>query len=389
MSTVIFAGGGSGGHIYPGLAIAEELARVAAEGTAPPPQALFVCSDRALDASILSAAGRTFERSPAKPIILRPRGIVRFLASWGPSVRQARRLIREARARGPVHVAAMGGFVAAPFVQAARAERCPVTMVNLDAVPGKANRWIAPRAARVFSAASVPPERRPRCAEWIEVPPIVRASARATLDRTAACAALGLDAARPVLMITGGSQGLRSLNEFVTALAGSEQGRVALVTGRWQVLHQTGRGGDEAAKNAYAAAGVDARVVPFTDQMGLWWSAADAAICTAGAGNVAEVWASATPALMLPYPHHRDQHQKFNAAPLQRVGGVIVGVDRIEPTANVAENGAGAVRILTDLDARAAMRAALRGLGPVNGAERVARALLDAVHADRAGGAGV
>lgn len=375
-ATLLFAGGGSGGHIYPGLAISEQLAVLSNHSVA----CVFICSDRPLDEKILYAAGAKFVRSPAKPIIARPSKLLAFVRAWPQSVSQTRALIHEHRTHAPVHLVAMGGFVAAPAVRAARLERCPATMVNLDAVPGKANRWIAPRVDRAFSAAAVPARFQPSCpGGWIEVPPIVRSAARSIVSQRDARTALGLDPSRPVLMITGGSQGLRSVNDFVTAFATSNQGRQSLSQGRWQVLHQTGRHAADTARLQYQSAQIDAHVAEFTDQMGLWWAAADLAICTAGAGNVAEIWASSTPALLLPYPHHRDQHQKFNAARLEQIGGVIVGVDHIKPAPNLASNGPTLTELLENQPTRAKMRSALTSLGPADGAKRIAGALLDAL----------
>lgn len=372
-TTFIFAGGGSGGHIYPGLAVADELRRLAQPGCDV--RCIFLCSDRALDAEILSRSGYPFVRSPARPIIMRPRGLVRFLAGWGRSVRESRALIREHSAHGIIHLVAMGGFVAAPAVQAARAEHAPVTMVNLDAIPGKANRWIARRVPRVITAASVP--ERFSGPHWTQVPPIVRAASRPRADQPACRAALGLDPHRPVLMITGGSQGIRTVNAFVTAFGSSEHGQKTLRDGRWQVIHQTGKNEDEKAALAWRTAGIDALVQPFTDRMGDWWGAADLAVCTAGAGNVAEIWQSKTPAMLLPYPYHRDQHQKFNAAALQARGGVTVVTDHIDAAANVRENGPELQALLADPARRAQMREGLASLGPADGAERIARTLLD------------
>lgn len=373
-ATVFFVGGGSGGHLFPGLAVAEQLHAMTRE----PLTVKFISSDRAIDSNILTSAGVQFLASPAKPIIMRPRGLVRFLMSWGPSVRHARQQYRDAADKGQVRVVAMGGFVAAPCVQAARAENVKTTMVNLDAVPGKANRWIAPRVDRVFSSAAVPDAFLPRLKRsWINVPPIVRASTALRVSRAQACATLKLDASRGILMVTGGSQGLRSLNDFVVAFAQSPLAKTSLLANRWQILHQTGRGFDAQVADAYEKLGLEARVVPFTDQLGLWWAAADLAICTAGAGNVAEIWQTKVPALLLPYPHHRDQHQRYNATPLAAVGGVVVGVDRIDPTLTLESNGAALADLLQSPSRRHNMRAALETLGPANGAERIARVLLD------------
>jgi UDP-N-acetylglucosamine--N-acetylmuramyl-(pentapeptide) pyrophosphoryl-undecaprenol N-acetylglucosamine transferase len=377
----IFAGGGSGGHIYPGLAIAEELRRLSTNPNPNPPGPLFVVSDRALDAKIMKDAGYPFERSPARPMIVRPKGLVRFAFGWFAAKSQARYILRIAQdwpAADDVHIVAMGGFVAAPFVRVAKRLGLPVTMVNLDAVPGKANKYIARHADRIFTAARVPPEHRAG-REWIEVPPIVRAAARATKSRDECRRALALDPARPVLMITGGSQGLASLNNFAAAFAASPAGQRSLRQHHWQVLHQTGTKFEAAVRAAYQSANIDATVVPFTDQMALWYGASDLALCTAGAGNIAEIWMNKVPALLLPYPHHKDEHQKFNAAPLSDADGAVIGKDLIEAAANLRQNGPALESLLSDGSRRATMRVNLEKLGPADGATRIARALLDSV----------
>jgi len=369
-AVVLFAGGGTGGHIYPGLAIAEHLGALArARGITI--TCRFVCSDRAIDRAILERERADFEPSPAKPLATRPMGLLRFMRAWGPSVRHARRVIAGARAaagRDRVHLVAMGGFVAAPAVQAARVERCPVTLVNLDAAPGKANRWIARRADRAFTTF---PVAAGFARDWTSIPPIVRAAAVEHRSPAEARAALGLDPARPTLTITGGSQGAGSINRLMAALARDQPGALA----GWQVLHQTGDDDNGALADAYTRAGVPARLEKFVPAIGLWWRAADLAIARAGAGSVAEAWANAVPTLFLPYPWHKDQHQRLNAAPLVAAGAAALATDHIEPAANIRELGPALTHLLQSPGARQTMAAALGRLGPADGAPRVARSL--------------
>lgn len=343
-----------------------------------PPHILFVVSNRAIDAKIMEGQKFPSVASPARPMLMSLMGMIRFVRGWQDAEQHATTVLNHPRGakRPSTVVVAMGGFVAAPFVSAAENAGVPVIMVNLDAVPGKANKYIARRADRIFTAAQVPTGHRGK-KMWIDVPPIVRKSATSGRPREACRILLGLDPKRPVLMITGGSQGLRSLNDFITAFAASPSGQNILKTGRWHVLHQTGRNLDDAARAIYRDADIDATVVPFNEQMGDWWGAADAAVCTAGAGNIAEIWMNKVPSLLLPYPHHKDQHQKFNAAPVVNAGGALLGRDHIDPAANLRENGAALESLLSDESRRATMRMNLEKLGPADGATRIARALLD------------
>ncbi|MBL0869157.1 MAG: UDP-N-acetylglucosamine--N-acetylmuramyl-(pentapeptide) pyrophosphoryl-undecaprenol N-acetylglucosamine transferase [Phycisphaerales bacterium] len=368
----VFVGGGTGGHLYPGIAIAERL-----HEHHPGTRCVFVCSDRAVDKAVLTGAGvneSDFVPIGARPVVLRPRGLVNFLRSWGPSVRACRALYRElGKTNGArLVVVAMGGFVAAPAVQAARAEGLPVLMVNLDAEPGKANRWIAGRCQR---ALSVFPVQHGYARGWRVVPPIVRSGAALNLDPRECKRRLGLDPERPVLMITGGSLGAGSINRLMQTLL--KDSTSCLRTHAWQVLHQCGetndRGGSGDAvlgvddlRRAYKLAGVPARVEPLVKEMGLWWGSAELALSRAGAGAVAEAWANRVPTVFLPYPYHKDQHQKLNA---QRLGeGAVVAMDLIEPEANVRDIGPILGELMANAGRRTEMRSALERLGPADGA---------------------
>lgn len=376
----VFVGGGTGGHLYPGIAIAERLRELH-----PGTRCVFVCSDRSVDRAVLSGAGvdqKDFVPIGAKPLALRPRGLVNFLRFWGPSVRACRALYREL-GKGPIThlvVIAMGGFVAAPAVQAARAEGLPVLLVNLDAEPGKANRWIASRCHR---ALSVFPVQHAYARTWSVVPPIVRAGAALHLDARECKQRLGLDANKPVLMITGGSLGAGSINRLMHTLLNDPNS--TLRKNDWQVLHQCGESSDRGSaagtavgvdelRRAYTLAGVSARVETLVKEMGLWWGSAELAISRAGAGAVAEAWANRVPTLFLPYPYHKDQHQKLNA---QRLGaGAVVVDDLIEPEANMRVNAPILEELMANAGRRNEMRSALERLGPADGAGAAAGEVL-------------
>lgn len=358
----IFAGGGTGGHIFPGVAIAEHL-----EQSVPGCELHFVCSTRPGDAAMLKATGRPFSAIAAQPFGLRPRSLLRFLGSWGESVRAMRSLIAAKRKAGPVVVVAMGGFVAAPAAQAARAERVPVVLVNLDAVPGRANRWIARHARRVLTAAKVPGS------DWEYVRPIIRRSAMAPGDRAACRRMLNLDAGRATLLVTGASLGARTINEFMLAWV---ERHSALLRG-WQVIHQTGQGEHDGLRSAYDRAGVPAVVVPFLDAMGAAWGAADLAVSRSGAGSVAEAWANQVPTLFLPYPHHKDEHQRLNAMPLADLGGAVIERDLVDPMANLAVAGETLARLVRDPSSREAMAGRFADHGPPQGATLAAQAITE------------
>ena len=367
MPTILFSGGGTGGHLFPALAIADALAE-----RLPGVHCRFVCSDRAIDDQILTRAGVDFVPSRARPFSVRPQALATFLGGWGPAVRQTRDLLRgDGRIPRADVLIAMGGFVAAPSVQAARVSRTPIVLVNLDAVPGKANRWCARHAGTVLTAAEgagVP-------SNWSRIGPIVRPAARATRPAPEARASFDLDPDRATLLITGGSQGARSINQLMAAFIEGEPGTLA----GWQVLHQTGPDEAETLQILYDRAGVRARVFEFIDRVGDAWAAADCCIARAGAGTVAEAWANRVPCLFLPYPYHRDEHQKHNAAPLVNAGGAVLAHDAIDPDKNLESVGPALRELILGSEHRSAMRMALEALGPADGASAVASGVSDLV----------
>lgn len=361
--TFIFAGGGTGGHLYPGLAIAEQL-RVQVPGV----KVLFLCSDRDIDRKVLEPEGVAFQALPAKPIAMGIRKMWKFVSNWPGSVRATRAAIQSARAQGgSVHMVAMGGFVAAPAVQGARAEKVPVTLVNLDAAPGKANRWIAKRCKGRAAFTTVADAGHPH---WTLVPPIVRSAAMASRDKASSRRDLGLDPNRPVLMVTGGSQGATSINLLMAALA--DQKSEAFTARGWQVLHQCGKDEEAGPTEAYARAGIKAVVVPFTRQMGLWWGAADLAVSRSGAGTVAEAWCNRVPSVFLPYPYHADDHQRLNAQEMVRRGAAVVCKDQIKPAQNMPEAGEAIERLLRDPAALQPLTEAAKDLPDANGSGVIA-----------------
>jgi len=359
----LFVGGGTGGHLYPALAIIEQI-----HAARPNALARIACSTRDIDRRVLATAGVPFTPIPARSPGPTPARLARFAAAWRTSVQDLRAMIRDMRAQtGPVVVVAMGGFVSAPALRAARRERVPIALVNLDAVPGRANRYLARRVDAVYTAAPV--EGRP---SWTRTPPIVRAAMNDPIEPSQARRSLDLDPDTRTLLITGGSQGARSINTLMTAFA---RAHPDALTG-WQILHQCGPGADRSGlDNAYQSLGVAARVVEYIDDMRPALYAADLTLSRCGAGSVAECAATRTPALFLPYPYHKDEHQRHNARVLTDTGAAIVRTDRVDPDANLADAGAQLRRLLTDPAALAAARSAADALPPADGAARVARAL--------------
>ncbi len=358
---ILFAGGGTGGHIFPSLAVVEQLAEQAGDAM---PDVHFACSQRPLDADLLREHGQSF--TPL-PVVGLPGARAWELPGFGwrlwQSVGIVHRLIAERRIDT---VVAMGGYVSGPVVIAAQRAGVRRMLVNLDAVAGKANRRLASRCDLVCTVHDTPG--LGRHVRRIGFP--LRKAALADEPPAEARKALQLEPDRPTLLVTGASQGAQSLNRAMIELA--RRGKLAA----WQVLHLAGKGNTAAAAEAYEAAGVAGRVLPSVQQMGRAWAAADLAISRAGAGSAAEVRANAVPTIFLPYPYHKDEHQKRNVVPLHDAGAAVVLHDEIDPTTNADQLGLLLDDFATNPGRLTEMRQRFAALFAPNGAAELAAILL-------------
>ncbi|QDU32666.1 UDP-N-acetylglucosamine--N-acetylmuramyl-(pentapeptide) pyrophosphoryl-undecaprenol N-acetylglucosamine transferase MurG [Poriferisphaera corsica] len=361
--TIIFAGGGSGGHIFPNIAINEQLIDLA-----PDSAIHYLLSNRPIDADIAAKNDLPYTALPAVPFNIRPRKFLNFYKNYKASQQHVISLFRQLN---PTALVATGGFVSAPAVKAAKTLNIPIALVNLDAIPGKANRFAAKDATETFSV--YPTGHLPR-AKQIGLP--LRQSARIQKEQDLARLDLHLDPGKPTLLIFAGSQGGQTLNKMMIEFASRTNARNLLTD--WQILHITGQADYESVKNVYTQLKIPARVEPFCNQMHLVWAAATLAICRSGAGSVAEVWANAIPTIFLPYPFHKDNHQQANVEPLAATGGALVLKDLIEPHLNASQLIGALKALVTNEARREKMIASLKNTIPVDGAAEVARWLLTA-----------
>jgi len=357
-STILFAGGGTGGHLFPSLAIVERLREQNI-----PCVSHFLISTRTLDQQILERLDETYTALPVRPMPVCAQDIMaipRFVCAWFASVGEVRRLINQ---KNVTAVVAMGGYVSAPAIKAAYQVGKPVALVNLDSPAGRANRWMARWASDVFSVGQGLSGSR-------EIGFPLRRSAVGIGKTSEACCTLGLDPKRSTLLVAGGSQGAQSINQMMVQLVDSPAVLETLAS--WQVLHLTGQHPVEPIRDAYARNNIHAKVEPFCDQMGLAWQAADLAISRAGAGSVAEAWANATPVLFLPYPHHKDNHQSHNARRLEKIGGAKAYQDLIDPKVNATHLSDPLMTLMKDQGQREGMKMAMQAQKPEDGAVTVA-----------------
>ncbi|MCX4245239.1 UDP-N-acetylglucosamine--N-acetylmuramyl-(pentapeptide) pyrophosphoryl-undecaprenol N-acetylglucosamine transferase [Paraliomyxa miuraensis] len=362
--TVLLAGGGTGGHIYPNVGIMEAL-----RARRPDAKVRFLVSDRPGDPKIMERLGEAYSQSPVRPLpsLRKPWQALPFLLAWRQGTAQLRRLLSEHRIAA---VVATGGFVSGPAIAVAASAGLPRAMVNLDAVPGQANRLLVRRCSRVFTAYRS--ELLPG-ADAIGLP--MRAASVGDRDPAKARAALGLPPERPLLFVTGATHGATSIIHTMEALL--RRPAIVEALAGWQVLHQCGTHDVPGLQRAYDDAKIHAKVVDYLEAMGQAWSAADLAVSRAGAGSVAEAWANAAPTVFLPNPYHRDQHQRHNAQPMVDGGGAIMLRDEIDPERNAELLTPVLLELLGDRERRDGMREAARQTCPPDGAAAVAAWLDD------------
>lgn len=369
--TVLFAGGGTAGHVFPALAVARELVAI---GDWDP---VFVGTVGRLEERLVPEAGFAFHTIDALPLPRRPSiGLLRLPGSLRRSRAQVLDLMDRTDAVG---VATFGGYVSFPVSWAASSADVPLLLHEQNAVPGLANqfaaRW-ADRIALTFPSSA----RRFRGPSTIVTGNPVRDEILAldlAATRGAARAQFGLDADRPTLLVFGGSQGARSLNRAVADSA-RRWGGLDL-----QIIHAAGSGlHGETVRRWKDAVGEDPKVGPtvrildFIDDMAMAYAAADVVVCRAGATSIAELTALGLPAVLVPYPAATRDHQTANGRALERAGAaVVIEDDRLTADALVA-----AVRPwLQDPTTRRTVSRRSSGFGRRAAAHLVALAIRDMV----------
>ncbi len=366
------AGGGTGGHLVPGLHVLEHA------GTrGGPADLVWFTSGREVEARVLAGLAERLAPTPVERVVLElePRGggapsRTRLVLRTPPSVMAARVALVRHR---PDVLLALGGFTCLPAVIAARSLKIPVALLEINAARGAATRWLARFASRVFHAwpSTVPESARLDAeigygAHRVVGPPLASNFARGAVDAERARAArreLGFHPERPLLIVLGGSQGALGLNRFVREHAAS------LLVHGLQVLHQTGpaRGGEAApALPGY-------RSVEYIDAMHTALCASTLALTRGGASTLAEIAALRVPALVVPYPHHADRHQERNA----RVFGA--GVRIVDERELVPSFAGEIVRLAIAAGApeRERMQQALASSVPLDAAARLCDGLLE------------
>ena len=356
---VLIAGGGTGGHVYPGIAVAEELRRIR-RGS----EVVFVGGRRGLEATAVPDAGFRIR-------FIATRGFPRR-AWWRWPGALFMNLIGFVQAlwvviaERPDVVLGTGGYVSGPVALAAWMLRKPLLLQEQNSIPGLANRWLARIADEVHLSFV---EARSYFARKDNLK-VSGNPIRAHIlsgDRTVATQEFGLTPGRPTVFIFGGSRGAKRINEAALDAMRRLKGRVDV-----QFILQTGREEYAAAKQAVEAEQLPARVRPFVNRIHLAYAVADLVVCRSGAMTLAEIAACGTPAILIPYPHAAHDHQVVNAQNLVDRGAAAMIFDRDLTGERLANEIA---QWLADRQGLKRMSANARTFARPDAAERIVRSL--------------
>ena len=302
---ILIAGGGTGGHLFPGIAVAQELRR-----RHPDCRILFVGTAKGIETRAVPKAG--FELQLLPVLALRGggvRGVLRGLMRLPQALWQAVRLVRTFRPQVAVSV---GGYAAGPAVLAARLLGIPCVVMEQNAVAGITNRILGRLARRVVAALPTG-NFQPHKVRVLGNP--VRA------DVLPVRALAYAPQTPPRLLVLGGSQGAHALNQVMMELAPKLQAAGLA----WPIVHQTGHADAAEVQARYDAVGLtQARAVAFIDDMAGTLRDADLLLCRSGAGTLSEVTVCGRPSILVPFPYAADDHQTANAKTLEAAGAAIL-----------------------------------------------------------------
>jgi UDP-N-acetylglucosamine--N-acetylmuramyl-(pentapeptide) pyrophosphoryl-undecaprenol N-acetylglucosamine transferase len=356
---VAIACGGTGGHLFPGLAVADQL-------LARDCSVSVLISPKEVDQQAVKSA-RDLDIQTLPAVALQRGSRLAFFRGFWQSWRASRRLFQNQR---PAAVLAMGGFTSAAPGLAARSLGVKTFLHESNTIPGRANRWLA----RVVDSAFVGfPQTESRLAAHDVVLTGTPVRAQFKPRDVGECrAALGLDPARPVVLVTGGSQGASGLNQMILETL-PVLVRHAL---QWQWLHLTGPKDVASVKQAYARHNSHVVVQPFLAEMYLALGAATACVSRAGASSLAELAAVRLPSLLVPFPAAADNHQFHNARAYEETGAALL----LEQREATPDKVAGALReLMEDVGEREQMKAALANWHAPRAAEKIAELILRTV----------
>lgn len=341
-----FAGGGTGGHIYPAIAVAQQLKQIE-----PDCEITFLCSQRSIDYYILSKTDFNFIPIPSRGLSMHPVRLAKFLYMLMYGKQTAVSILEKVASNAIV--IGVGGFASAPVVLAAKKLKIPVEMINVDIVPGKANKFLARYASKIFVQFDETTKHFGSNSNKVEVVGCPLRSSFNNPNPESAIESLGLDHDKKVLLVTGASTGAQNINDAMLSIVGDLEG----FANDWQIVHLTGSANYEAVKDAYADSSISCKVVYYYDEMSNLYAASEIIIGRGGAVSVAEFAVAAKPVICLPYPYHKDKHQYLNAEQLINNGAAVIVDDLPDDKSKTAKD---LLSVLNDLMANEEKRNAMK-----------------------------
>lgn len=352
---VMIAGGGTGGHLFPGVAVVEEMRR-----HNPDIHVVFVGTARGIEARVIPRLGERLELIDVRPLMGRsPAALIRNLAGLPKSGVQAVSLLRRYR---PQLVIGLGGYAAGPILMAAAGMRIPTALLEQNLHVGFTNRMLSRTVGRAYLTYQQSAKHFAADRARVLGNPVRRAFVEAA--RLAGHDPDGAEARSRRLFVLGGSQGAEVLNERVPAALAA----AGVADQGIEVLHQAGVGMVDKVAHRYAELGIEAEVVPFIDDMARAYARASLVVCRAGATTLAELCAIGRASILIPYPHAAEDHQTLNALSLQDDGAAIA---IREPDATVEKLAEHVATLLGDAEARRGMASRARRLGRPDAAAAV------------------
>lgn len=356
---IVFAAGGTGGHLYPAVALAREFVR-----QDPGSRMLFVGTTRGIESKVLKHEGLELAMIDAQPVM--GRGVLRAAGALLSLPRGVRQSVSLLRARRASFVLGVGGYTSPPVLLAARLLGLPRAILEPNAYPGMANRVLGPIADLVFVGFHEAAGHFSTAKVRVAGVPVRRGFTEPSEQDKA-----GAPGPRR-LLVFGGSQGARAINDAMLAALPHWAG----MGGALSIVHQTGEADHARVRAGYEAAGLRAEVVPFLFDMPAALRAADLVVSRAGAMTLAELTVCGKPAILIPLPQAIHQHQAHNAQALAEAGGAVV-VRQDELTGERLSREVAA--LIRDAGRLREMGERSRGLGKPAAAETIVRECLQLI----------
>jgi len=352
----VFAGGGTGGHLAPGIAVAEQLRR-----EQPDCRIRFVGSGRPVEQQMLEPTGFEYSILETLPLNAAKRRPIQFARSHWKAFRAS---CDDIDCDRPSAIIGLGGFASVQLARAAKKRKVPCLLLEQNTVPGKANRWLSKWHPICLTFKESAQHLPARAVSYLTGNPL-RGEIRnlATSDHQ-------LPFSPPTLLVLGGSLGSRQVNDSILSVVNAFSSEFS----DWKIVHQTGPDGAEAARDAYSRLGVAHEVAPFFNDLPTRLATTTLAVARAGATTLTELAAVGIPAVLIPYPTAADDHQAKNAQVFAdaRAAKIVASPNRsFEPV----ELAPALLPLLTDQNKLFSMSQAMRKLGKPNAASEIAAIL--------------